>query len=496
MVQTAPRARAAQPKFTDVTVKDIGEAGYSLGHTLGEGRFSQVVLGTHDATGELYAVKVVDQAALEEDEEASEALRIEVEVLKRAASHPNIISLHAVVRTPPATYLVMEVMNGGELFDAIIARGSFPETEARELLRQLLSALAYCHSLGVVHRDLKPENVLFVDEGQTTLKLIDFGYAAMHRPGVDKLRGLSGTPDYVAPEVLSWYEGDPEGEPDPNELRLEYDASCDMWSVGVILYILLCGFPPFYAEGEAELIARVRTGVFEFTSPYWDSISEDAKDLICSCLSLDPAERPTPAAALRHPWVRDGAAGTPTPAAASAAVAAPPPPVVAPAAAPQRAATPPRTVTPPPQRAPVTEPARELAPSTAPSKGRPPTAAGVAPVGRAPDGGAVHLIAKIRQMRQSFVPSTQSSAQSAAASLQLTLEVEGARFGAAPSRAELQKQGATFVKVPRALFHDLYALCDAQRRGQLPDGSEAHFNELLQSLSSEVQQGHLGKRVS
>lgn len=257
MVQTAPRARAAQPKFTDVTVKDIGEAGYSLGHTLGEGRFSQVVLGTHDATGELYAVKVVDQAALEEDEEASEALRIEVEVLKRAASHPNIISLHAVVRTPPATYLVMEVMNGGELFDAIIARGSFPETEARELLRQLLSALAYCHSLGVVHRDLKPENVLFVDEGQTTLKLIDFGYAAMHRPGVDKLRGLSGTPDYVAPEVLSWYEGDPEGEPDPNELRLEYDASCDMWSVGVILYILLCGFPPFYEEELPALFDQI-----------------------------------------------------------------------------------------------------------------------------------------------------------------------------------------------------------------------------------------------
>jgi serine/threonine protein kinase len=164
--------------------------------------------------------------------------------------------------------------------------------------------------------------IRYVKEGSSEIKLIDFGYAGVWEPQ-KQLTGLCGTPDYVAPEVLSWYEGDPEGEPDPNELRLEYDASCDMWSVGVILYILLCGFPPFYAEGEAELIARVRTGVFEFTSPYWDSISEDAKDLICSCLSLDPAERPTPAAALRPPWVRDGAAGTPTPAAASAAALPP-----------------------------------------------------------------------------------------------------------------------------------------------------------------------------
>ena len=305
----ASRTRA-QPKFTDVTVKDIGEAGYSLGHTLGEGRFSQVVLGTHDATGEQYAVKVVDQAALEEDEEASEALRIEVEVLKRAASHPNIISLHAVVRTPPVTYLVMEVMNGGELFDAIIARGSFPETEARELLRQLLSALAYCHSLGVVHRDLKPENVLFVDEGQTTLKLIDFGYAALHRPGVDKLRGLSGTPDYVAPEVLSWYEGDPEGEPDPNELRLEYDASCDMWSVGVILYIMLCGFPPFYEPELPALFDSILKARYDFPSPWWDEISDGAKNLVKGCLIVKPDKRLTAKQVLDNAWVQGEAPAT------------------------------------------------------------------------------------------------------------------------------------------------------------------------------------------
>ena len=126
----------------------------------------------------------------------------------------------------------MELLHGGELFDAIIARGSFPESEARLLLRQLLSALAYCHSLGVVHRDLKPENILFEqpDAGPGgavgSLKLIDFGYAALHKPG-ERLRGLSGTPDYVAPEVLSWYEGDEDGalQPPTND---EYNGSCDI----------------------------------------------------------------------------------------------------------------------------------------------------------------------------------------------------------------------------------------------------------------------------
>ena len=143
------------PKIDDITCDNLGEAGFELGEKLGEGRFSEVVHGRHVASGKEFAVKVVDQAALEEDEEALAALDIEVAVLKRAARHPHVVALHSVIRTPAATYLVMELRHGGELFDAIIARGSFPEDEARLLLRQLLSALAYCHALGVVHRDLK-----------------------------------------------------------------------------------------------------------------------------------------------------------------------------------------------------------------------------------------------------------------------------------------------------------------------------------------------------
>ena len=153
-----------------------------------------------------------------------------------------------------------------------------------------------------------------------SLKLIDFGYAALHKPG-ERLRGLSGTPDYVAPEVLSWYEGDDQAG-DGGGGGVEYDASCDMWSIGVILFILLCGFPPFYAEAEPELIQKVREGQFEFTSPYWDDISASAKDLISRCLALHPEDRPTPTEALRHPWV-GGVAAAAQPAQEQEPIAAP-----------------------------------------------------------------------------------------------------------------------------------------------------------------------------
>jgi serine/threonine protein kinase len=139
----------------EISCASISDVGIQLGRKLGEGRFSEVVHGKRVDTGEEYAVKVIDQTSLDEDEEAVAALQVEVAALKRAARHPHIVALHSVIRTPEATYLLMELMGGGELFDAIIARGSFAESDARQLLRQLLSALAYCHALGVVHRDLK-----------------------------------------------------------------------------------------------------------------------------------------------------------------------------------------------------------------------------------------------------------------------------------------------------------------------------------------------------
>ena len=233
----------------------IEEAGYELHELLGEGRFSQVVRGTHAATGDDFAIKIVELSTLDEDEGALDALQVEIEVLQ-AAQHPHVVALHEVIETPSTTYVVMEVIGGGELFDEIVSRGMFPEHEARDLMKQLFEAIAFCHDIGVVHRDLKPENLLLDrSRSQLKLKLIDFGYAAFAREG-ELLSGLAGTPDYVAPEVLSWYDGE-EQEGALYE-REEYDASCDMWSAGVILYIMLCGFPPFYADSEEELIEVVR----------------------------------------------------------------------------------------------------------------------------------------------------------------------------------------------------------------------------------------------
>ena len=511
------RASAAEAAVSEIACANIESAGYELGRKLGEGRFSEVVLGKHRASGKEFAIKVVDQAALEEDEEASAALSIEVGVLKRAAKHPHVVALRAVIRTPTATYLVMDLMRGGELFDAIINRGSFPEVEARSLMKQVLSALAYCHALGVVHRDLKPENVLFEDpeavDGTGSLKLIDFGYAALHRPG-ERLRGLSGTPDYVAPEVLSWYEGDGTSENEAEPARIEYDASCDMWSVGVIMFILLCGFPPFYAEGEAELIARVREGNFEFTAPYWDDISEEAKDLIAQCLSLQPEDRPTPTEALRHPWVAGEvadmeaeaqapasapprshsrspgpAAGRPPPAKAQS----PPAPIHAPPAVDDddvEAASPPSVVQ--VRSAQLHQqpqlPARSQSPLL-------PTAAPPAPedLGAGPPPG--ELIARIRQLRHAYAPGHPQQRRSGAPgapSLQCSLGATEPVVGSAPTREELQAQGATFVKVPRSLFQDIYALMDAQRRGELP--KEVELPDMLTALTAEVQRGRVGRR--
>ena len=175
-----------------IEAESIEAAGYELGDTLGEGRFSQVVRATHLASGEQYAVKIVDLESIAEDEEALEALQVELSVLK-AARHPNIVGLQEVVNTPEATYVIMELIAGGELFDEIVARGTYTEPEARELLQSLLSALAFCNEIGVVHRDLKPENILLDRSGpQPVLKLIDFGcvcHPALAPPDGDDTRG-------------------------------------------------------------------------------------------------------------------------------------------------------------------------------------------------------------------------------------------------------------------------------------------------------------------
>lgn len=218
-------------------------------------------------------------------------LQSEVQIM-RAVDHRSIIKLVDVFESAHHIYMVMDLVTGGELFDQIVERGHFSEQDASAIMKQIFSALAYLHERKIVHRDLKPENVLCASKDPTVLpqvKIADFGLSKVvgHET---TLRTACGSPSYVAPEVLSRsYDG--------------YTDEVDLWSAGVILYILLCGFPPFYSEDTAELYAQIQQGRFDFPSPYWDHISDGAKDLIQHLLVVDPNNRLSAVQALQHPWI-------------------------------------------------------------------------------------------------------------------------------------------------------------------------------------------------
>jgi calcium-dependent protein kinase len=210
-----------------------------------------------------------------------DVLKREIAILKEV-KHPNIIKLISVHEDAKYLHLVTELCTGGELFDRIIEKtqseeGHFSERDAANLVKSILDAIAYCHDVKqIVHRDLKPENFLFQTEAEDApVKIIDFGLSRYDNQNAGVMKTKVGTPYYVAPEVLN----------------REYTKSCDIWSIGVITYILLCGYPPFYGDSDNEIFSSVRTGLFDFPSPDWDGISESAKDFICCLLKKDPSQR-------------------------------------------------------------------------------------------------------------------------------------------------------------------------------------------------------------
>lgn len=223
---------------------------------------------------------------------ALHSLKREIEIL-RTVDHPNIIRLVDVFEDEKYLHLVQELCTGGELFERIIKKtqsreGHYSEADAARIIRKILSAIEYCHTVhNICHRDLKPENFLFLTHDEDAeLKIIDFGLSRFEDAG-ESMRTRVGTPYYIAPEVLS----------------RNYDKSCDMWSIGVICYILLCGFPPFYGDTDQEIFASVRRGHFDFPLPEWDEISDEAKDFVTCLLRLNPQLRPTVTEALQHPWL-------------------------------------------------------------------------------------------------------------------------------------------------------------------------------------------------
>jgi len=260
---------------------------YNLTKVLGKGGFSVVKLGVHKQTGEQFAIKIIDKEAIQLKNDMH-LLQREIDIMKKL-HHKNIIELVEVYDEEKALYLVMELVTGGELFDEIVKRGAYSERDAATIIQQILEAVHYMHSNGVAHRDLKPENLLV--QGNS-VKISDFGLSKAFDGSENQLKTCCGTPDYAAPEVL---------------MAQPYDNAVDIWSVGVITYILLCGFPPFYGETDQDIFKKILAGKFDFPSPDWDDISEDAKAFIKSMLTQDPNQRPSASDCLSNPWIKGNA---------------------------------------------------------------------------------------------------------------------------------------------------------------------------------------------
>uniref|UniRef100_A0A4W3JZG6 Calcium/calmodulin-dependent protein kinase Ia n=1 Tax=Callorhinchus milii TaxID=7868 RepID=A0A4W3JZG6_CALMI len=222
------------------------------------GAFSEVVLAEEKQTHRLVAIKCIPKKALQGKETSIEN---EITVLQKI-KHPNIVSLEEIYDSPTHLYLVMQLVAGGELFDRIVERGCYTERDASQLISQILHAVHYLHQLGIVHRDLKPENLLYCgQEEDSPIMISDFGLSKLEDKG-SVMSTACGTPGYVAPEVLA---------------QKPYGKAVDCWSIGVISYILLCGYPPFYDDNDAKLFEQIVKAEYEFDSPYWDDISDSGK---------------------------------------------------------------------------------------------------------------------------------------------------------------------------------------------------------------------------
>ncbi|KAI5614850.1 calcium/calmodulin-dependent protein kinase 1Db isoform long [Silurus asotus] len=316
---------------------------FELKEILGTGAFSEVVLAQERATGKMYAVKCIPKKALRGKESSIEN---EIAVLRKI-KHENIVALEDIYESTDHLYLIMQLVSGGELFDRIVEKGFYTEKDASALIKQVLDAVNYLHSLGIVHRDLKvrkgisfvsggelfdrivekgfytekdasalikqvldavnylhslgivhrdlkPENLLYFNpRDESKIMISDFGLSKMEGAANDIMSTACGTPGYVAPEVLA---------------QKPYSKAVDCWSIGVISYILLCGYPPFYDENDSKLFEQILKAEYEFDSPYWDDISDSAKDFISNLMQKDPEKRFTCDEALRHPWIAEDTA--------------------------------------------------------------------------------------------------------------------------------------------------------------------------------------------
>uniref|UniRef100_A0A8C6PVP3 Calcium/calmodulin-dependent protein kinase IGb n=1 Tax=Nothobranchius furzeri TaxID=105023 RepID=A0A8C6PVP3_NOTFU len=249
--------------------------------SVNRGAFSEVYMVREKKTGKTFAMKCIKKKKKRDIN-----LENEIAVLRKI-KHENVVGMEDFYESRTHYYLIMHLVSGGELFDRILDRGVYSEKDASKVIQQILQAVSYLHQSGVVHRDLKPENILYYSQDEDSKIMIsDFGLSKMADSGI--MSTACGTPGYVAPEVLA---------------QKPYSKAVDCWSIGVITYILLCGYPPFYEENETRLFSKIMKAQYDFDSPFWDDISESAKDFIRNMMQKNPSMRYTTEQALRHPWI-------------------------------------------------------------------------------------------------------------------------------------------------------------------------------------------------
>uniref|UniRef100_A0A3Q4MKI5 calcium/calmodulin-dependent protein kinase n=1 Tax=Neolamprologus brichardi TaxID=32507 RepID=A0A3Q4MKI5_NEOBR len=268
---------ATSTRFTDE---------YQLYEELGKGAFSVVRRCVKKSSGQEYAAKIINTKKLS----ARDHQKLEREArICRLLKHPNIVRLHDSISEEGFHYLVFDLVTGGELFEDIVAREYYSEADASHCISQILESVNHIHQHDIVHRDLKPENLLLASKMKgAAVKLADFGLAIEVQGDQQAWFGFAGTPGYLSPEVL---RKDPYGKP------------VDIWACGVILYILLVGYPPFWDEDQHKLYQQIKAGAYDFPSPEWDTVTPEAKNLINQMLTINPAKRITAEQALKHPWI-------------------------------------------------------------------------------------------------------------------------------------------------------------------------------------------------
>ncbi|XP_018347074.1 PREDICTED: calcium/calmodulin-dependent protein kinase type II alpha chain isoform X4 [Trachymyrmex septentrionalis] len=259
---------------------------YDLKEELGKGAFSVVRRCVQKSTGHEFAAKIINTKKLSNRD--FQKLEREARICRKL-QHPNIVRLHDSIQEENFHYLVFDLVTGGELFEDIVAREFYSEADASHCIQQILESVHHCHHNGVVHRDLKPENLLLASKAKgAAVKLADFGLAIEVQGEAQAWYGFAGTPGYLSPEVL---KKEPYGKP------------VDIWACGVILYILLVGYPPFWDEDQHRLYGQIKAGSYDYPSPEWDTVTPEAKNLINQMLTVNPGKRITASEALKHPWI-------------------------------------------------------------------------------------------------------------------------------------------------------------------------------------------------